>query len=68
MSALLAVTLGLATTSAALALRAPQPAVLAARAIIEKQIAERTAAVDSLRLQNAKTAQQIAALRKYRQK
>ncbi|PVU81742.1 DUF881 domain-containing protein (plasmid) [Cellulomonas sp. WB94] len=62
LSALLAVTLGLATTSAALALRAPQPAVLAARAIIEKQIAERTAAVDSLRLQNAESAQQIAAL------
>jgi len=62
MSALLAVTLGLATTSAALALRAPQPAVLAARAILEKQIGERTAAVDRLRMQNAATAQQIAAL------
>ena len=62
LSALLAVTLGLATTSAALALRAPQPAVLAARAILEKQIGERTAAVDRLRMQNAATAQQIAAL------
>jgi uncharacterized protein YlxW (UPF0749 family) len=62
LSALLAVTLGLATTAAALALRAPQPAVLAARAILEKQIAERTAAVDGLRLHNAETAQQIAAL------
>jgi len=62
MSALLAVALGLATTSAALALRAPQPAVLAARAILEKQIGERTAAVDRLRMQNAATAQQIAAL------
>jgi len=62
MSALLAVTLGLATTAAALALRAPQPAVLAARAIIENQITERTAAVDSLRLKNAESAQQIAAL------
>ncbi|MGV8977462.1 MAG: DUF881 domain-containing protein [Cellulomonas sp.] len=61
MSAVLAVALGLATTSAALALRAPQPAVLAARAIIEKQIEERTATVDRLRLQNADTAQQIAA-------
>jgi uncharacterized protein YlxW (UPF0749 family) len=62
LSALLAVTLGLATTAAALALRAPQPAVLAARAILEKQIAERTSAVDALRLHNAETAQQIAAL------
>jgi len=62
MSALLAVALGLATTSAALALRAPQPAVLAARVILEKQIGERTAAVDRLRMQNAATAQQIAAL------
>jgi uncharacterized protein YlxW (UPF0749 family) len=62
MSGLLAVALGLATTSAALALRAPQPAVLAARAILEKQIGERTAAVDSLRMQNAETAQKIAAL------
>ncbi|HEX7806030.1 MAG TPA: DUF881 domain-containing protein [Cellulomonas sp.] len=62
LSAILAVALGLATTSAALALRAPQPAVLAARAIIEKQIGERTAAVDQLRLQNAETAQKIAAL------
>lgn len=61
-SALLAVALGLATTSATLALRAPQPSVLAARTILEEQITERTAAVDRLRAQNAATAQEIAAL------
>lgn len=61
-SSLLAVALGLATTSATLALRAPQPSVLAARMILERQITERTAAVDRLRAQNAATAQEIAAL------
>jgi uncharacterized protein YlxW (UPF0749 family) len=58
----LAVALGLATTSATLALRAPQPSVLAARTILEKQIRERTADVDRLRTQNAATAQENTAL------
>lgn len=59
---LTAVGLGLATTAATLALRAPEPSVLAARTLLEEQIAERTDAVERLRAENAERNQQIADL------
>ena len=61
-TAVLAVVIGLAATAGTLALRAPHPSVLAARAILEEQIGERTAALDRFRTENATTAQKIAAL------
>lgn len=60
--ALVALALGLATTTATIALRAPEPSVLAARSLLEDQITERTAAVEQQQLDNAALAQEIAAL------
>lgn len=60
--ALVALALGLATTTATIALRAPEPSVLAARSLLEDQIADRTAAVEQQQLDNAALAQEIAAL------
>lgn len=59
---LTAVGLGLATTAATLALRAPEPSVLAARTLLEEQIAERTAGVERLREENADRSRDIAEL------
>lgn len=59
---LLAVALGAATTTAAVYLRAPEPAVLAARTLLEHQIKDRTATAADLRDQNQKLSEQIAAL------
>lgn len=56
---LVAVGLGLATTAATLALRAPEPSVLAARTLLEEQIAERTETVERLRVENAERSRQI---------
>lgn len=57
-----AVALGIATTAATLALRAPEPSVLAARTLLEEQIAERTASVERLREENADRSREIADL------
>lgn len=59
---LIAVVLGAATTSAAVYLRAPEPAVLAARTLLEDQIKDRTGTAATLRGQNQELSDQIAAL------
>lgn len=59
---LLAVALGLMTAAAAADLRAPEPAVAQARALLEKQIAERTAVAARLQADNTQRAQEISAL------
>lgn len=59
---LAAIVLGLLTAAAATDLRAPEPAAAQARALLERQIAERTAAADDLLDQNAARSAQIAEL------
>lgn len=58
----LAVVLGLCTATAAIALRAPQPDVVAARAVIEDEIRERRAAVADLTTANEELSRQVDAL------
>lgn len=58
----LAAGLGLATTAATLELRAPEPSVLAARTLLEEEIAERTLDVERLRGDNQVRNAEIAAL------
>ena len=58
----LAAILGLVTASAAVDLRAPEPAVAQARALLEEQIAERTAVADRLQTQNTRNIRDIAGL------
>ena len=60
--AAVALGLGLATTTATIALRAPEPSVLAARDLLEQQITERTTALEQQRKDNAALAQEIVAL------
>jgi len=57
---LLAVTLGVVTAAADL--RAPEPAVAQARALLESQIADRTAVAEQLQAQNDQRTQEIADL------
>lgn len=59
---LAAIVLGLLTAAAATDLRAPEPAAAQARALLERQIADRTAAADDLLDQNAARSAQIAEL------
>ena len=58
----LAAILGLVTASAAVDLRAPEPAVAQARALLEEQIAERTAVADRLQTENTRNIREIAGL------
>ena len=57
-----AAALGLVITAATLALRAPQPGVIAARTLLENQIESRSAAATRLRESNAAVSEQISAL------
>lgn len=59
---LVAVLLGLAVTVAVVALRAPQPGVLQARTVLERQITDRQQQADRLARDNADDAAAIAAL------
>ncbi|OIQ93176.1 hypothetical protein GALL_248820 [mine drainage metagenome] len=59
---LVAVGLGTATTVAVVSLRAPEPAVLAARTLLEKQITDRTAQATALRASNQALSDEVAAL------
>ena len=59
---LVAVGLGTATTVAVVSLRAPEPAVLAARTLLEKQITDRTAQATALRASNQVLSDEVAAL------
>ena len=59
---MIALALGLVTTTSTLALRRPAPAVLEARALLEKEIDERTRQADELRRSNAALAGEIARL------
>lgn len=58
----LAVALGAATTAAAVSLRAPEPAVLAARTLLEKQITERTSQAAALRASNQALSDEVVKL------
>lgn len=58
----LAIVLGLLTATAAVDLRAPQPAVAQARILLDKQIGERTAAAATLLAENQRRSAQIAEL------
>ncbi|MGV8966148.1 MAG: DUF881 domain-containing protein [Cellulomonas sp.] len=58
----LAVALGLVTAAAAVVLRTPEPAVAQAHALLQEQIADRTAVADRLQEQNTVTARDIANL------
>ncbi|HUX69122.1 MAG TPA: DUF881 domain-containing protein [Cellulomonadaceae bacterium] len=57
-----AVGLGAATAIAVASLRAPEPAVLAARTLLEKQIADRTAQATALRASNQALSDEVASL------
>lgn len=57
-----AVGLGAATAVAVVSLRAPEPAVLAARTLLEKQITDRTAQAAALRASNQALDDEVAAL------
>ncbi|MCR6494661.1 hypothetical protein [Cellulomonas sp. P24] len=57
-----AVALGAATTAAAVSLRAPEPAVLAARTLLEKQITERTSQAAALRASNQALSDEVVKL------
>lgn len=57
-----ALVLGLVTTTSTLALRRPAPSVLEARALLEREIDERTRQADELRRSNAALAAEIARL------
>lgn len=59
---LAAVALGLGTTAAAIALRAPEPAGVAARVLLEEQILERTADMDALHARSSELTSEIAEL------
>lgn len=59
----LAIVLGLVTASAAVQLRAPQPAVVAARALLQDEIVNRRAQVDAKATQNATLQKSIDELR-----
>ena len=59
---LLAITLGLLTAASAAALRAPEPAVAQARALLEEQIGDRTAVTDQLVAENNLRSREIARL------
>lgn len=58
----LAIALGMLTATAAADLRAPEPAVAQARALLEKQIEERTAVAEQLQAENDDRSREIAAL------
>ncbi|QTE27855.1 DUF881 domain-containing protein [Pengzhenrongella sicca] len=58
----LAIALGLLTAAAAIDLRAPEPAVAQARALLEGQIADRTALAESLLADNESRSAEIASL------
>ena len=58
----LAVLLGVVTTAAALDLRAPQPAVLQARATLEQEITDRQAHADALATRGEEVSAEIEAL------
>lgn len=58
----LAATLGLVTAAAAVDLRAPEPAVAQARALLKEQIADRTAIAEQIQGQNTRITQDIADL------
>ena len=58
----MAVLLGAATTTAAISLRAPEPAVLAARSLLERQIQDRTTEAATLRSQNEAASEAISQL------
>lgn len=60
--AVIAVLLGVTTTAAVVSLRAPEPAVLAARSLLEKEITQRTADTTALRKQNQELSDEIAEL------
>ncbi|RYV50711.1 DUF881 domain-containing protein [Pengzhenrongella frigida] len=59
---LLAIALGLVTAAAAADLRAPEPAVAQARALLEEQIEERSAVAEQFEEDNAERTQEIAEL------
>lgn len=59
---LLAIALGLLTATAASDLRAPEPAVAQARALLGRQIKERTALAEQLQAENDRRSQEIADL------
>jgi uncharacterized protein YlxW (UPF0749 family) len=59
---LVAAALGAVTTIAVVSLRAPQPAVIKARSVLEQQITDRQADVDSLTGKVADDSERIAAL------
>lgn len=59
---MIAIGLGLVTTAATQALRAPEPSALAARTLLEDQINERAADVDRLRRENTGRSTEIAEL------
>jgi uncharacterized protein YlxW (UPF0749 family) len=59
---LMAVLLGAATTTAAVSLRAPEPAVFAARSLLERQIKDRTDEAAGLREHNQALSDEIAQL------
>jgi len=59
---LLAIALGLLTAAAAADLRAPQPVVAQARALLEEQIRERTAVAEQLLTENNRRSQEISDL------
>ncbi len=59
---LVAIGLGAATTVAVVSLRAPEPAVLAARTLLEKQITDRAAQATALRASNQTLSDEVAAL------
>ncbi|MBC7549396.1 MAG: hypothetical protein H7269_00580, partial [Cellulomonas sp.] len=58
----LAAILGPVTASAAVDLRAPEPAVAQARALLEEQIAERTAVAERPQTENTRNIRDIAGL------
>lgn len=59
---LLALALGLAISSAIVSLRTPQPSAVASRAVLEQEIADRTARAASIQASNEELSTQIAGL------
>ncbi|MFI2751983.1 DUF881 domain-containing protein [Cellulomonas sp. P22] len=59
---MVALALGLGTTAATLALRAPEPAVVAARTLLEDQILERSADMEDLHARSSELTSEIAQL------